>query len=308
MSQMLLEGGETVAFADIDTALGRAREKAGRAGSPGRALVATIVAVGPDDRLAEAIEPIQALGQSGAIRGIVIPHHDGEEGEFSARVHENVVVLDAIREAFVDNAVAALRLSSLPTVIWWRGGDTKTLEGLVRLSDRMVLDADPPDPAWRAAVPQFDRTAFSDLRWTRLTRWRALMAQFFDMDDVRNAAERFTHLSVCGSDASAARLFAAWLRTTLPGGERIEASFEPGEGLDPIERIVLDGGQDELVLEVAGASTCVAASARLRGHDASSRVVSLGGQKLTTLLSEELTIRSRDAAFERALAAVVEAS
>jgi hypothetical protein len=35
-----------------------------------------------------------------------------------------------------------------------------------------------------------------------------------------------------------------------------------------------------------------------------SRVVSLGHQRLSTLLAEELRIRSRDAAFERAVAAI----
>ena len=97
----------------------------------------------------------------------------------------NVVVLNGLPDNFIDNAVAALRLSSLPTMIWWRGGPTEVLANLIKLADRVVLDADPPEPVWKCAVERFERAAFSDLRWTRLTRWRALMAQFFDLPEVR---------------------------------------------------------------------------------------------------------------------------
>ena len=40
----------------------------------------------------------------------------------------------------------------------------------------------------------------------------------------------------------------------------------------------------------------------MTGHTETSRVVSLGDQRLTTLICEELRIRSRDPAFERAVA------
>ena len=46
-------------------------------------------------------------------------------------------------------------------------------------------------------------------------------------------------------------------------------------------------------------------SAATAGQSATSRVVSLGDESVTALLAEELRIRSRDHAFERALTKVV---
>jgi glucose-6-phosphate dehydrogenase assembly protein OpcA len=160
---------------------------------------------------------------------------------------------------------------------------------------------------WRCAVEKFDKTAFSDLRWTRLTRWRALMAQFFDIDEVRQAAGSFTSLRVEGSDQSSARLFAAWLQTALPEGSALALELVAAEG-PPIRSIALGDGSCALTLQLADTGTCVEASACLANHHMESRVVTLGDQALATLLSEELSIRSRDDAFERALRLIVEGS
>jgi hypothetical protein len=43
----------------------------------------------------------------------------------------------------------------------------------------------------------------------------------------------------------------------------------------------------------------------VRGHRSASRLVSLTDQSLTGLITEELRIRARDAAFERALRRLV---
>jgi glucose-6-phosphate dehydrogenase assembly protein OpcA len=304
VSQVLLPQASDVEFGQIDTALGRARETSRTAGAPARALTATIVAVGSEARLRETVEPIEQLGQSGAIRGILVPIDN--PGAFAARVEGNVVVLHGLRPAFVDNAIGALRLSSLPTLLWWRGGPAGTLEGVVKLADRVVLDADPPEESWRCAASRFERTAFSDLRWTRLTRWRALMAQFFDLDEVRAASETFRTLGITGSDPASARLFGAWMRTSLEGGERLAVDVTEAAG-PPIQRIALGDGTCELTLQLGGTGSCVQASACLQNHQVESRVVTLGDQTFPTLLSEELSIRSRDAAFEAALQAAVEA-
>ena len=101
----------------------------------------------------------------------------------------------AWRDNFIDNAVAALRLSSLPTVIWWRGGPADILANLIRLADRVVLDADPPGLVGSARWSASSGPRSASVRWTRLTRWRALMAQFFDLPEVQAEAASFTRLS-----------------------------------------------------------------------------------------------------------------
>ena len=64
-------------------------------------------------------------------------------------------------------------------------------------------------------------------------------------------------------------------------------------------------GALELHLRLARSRKCVE-SAATAGQSATSRVVSLGDESVPALLAEELRIRSRDHAFERALTKVVE--
>jgi glucose-6-phosphate dehydrogenase assembly protein OpcA len=302
VSDALLDSATPVAFGEIESALTRETTKKKGTGAPARALTATVVAVGPAERLEDAVEPLQALGASGAIRGILIP-----EGSASsdARVASNVVVLPGLKDNFIDNAVAALRLSSLPTVIWWRGGPTSVLDNLIKLADRVVLDADPPDEGWRCAVDRFERTAFSDLRWTRLTRWRALMAQFFDMPEVRDSAAAFDHLCIEANDRPSAQLFAAWMRSALQWRDNVTIEIQEAPRPAPIACISLTGGSQDLHLRLAKSHTCVESAMSASARNATSRVVSLGDETLASLLTEELRIRSRDRAFEHALRLVV---
>jgi glucose-6-phosphate dehydrogenase assembly protein OpcA len=283
VSITLMESAPAVAFAQLESVLGR--DGAGRRdAAPARALTATVVAVGPLDRLRDVVEPLQHLGNSGAIRGILIPQ--GSATESGARVASNVVVLNGLQDNDIDNAVAALRLSSLPTMIWWRGGPTEVLANLIKLADRVVLDDDPPEAAWKCAVERFDRAAFSDVR--------------FDLPEVQQEASSFTHLCIGGSDRPAAALFAAWMKTELEWGDKVTIEIQSSEGSPPIAMISLTGGTLSLHLCLAKSRTCVESAARV-GQTATSRVVSLGDESLTALLTEELRIRSRDCAFERAL-------
>jgi glucose-6-phosphate dehydrogenase assembly protein OpcA len=296
-----LTTAEPIPFNDVEKRLGGDRDQQRASGTRARALTATVVVVGPQTRVEEASTAIEQLGESGAIRGILIPHDSSADA--AARVAGNTVFLTGLKRPFVDNAVAALRLSSLPTVLWWRGGPTDTLDDLVKLADRVVLDTDPPEPAWRCAVDLLDRAAFSDVRWSRLTRWRALMAQFFDIDEVRAAGRSFRTLRIVGRDRAMAALFKAWIETSLE--LKLEAPDFGASGTDvPIESICLSNGSLQLQLSLAGSRRCVETAVQMTGHKDTTRVVSLGDETLTSLLLDELRIRARDEAFERALRAI----
>jgi glucose-6-phosphate dehydrogenase assembly protein OpcA len=299
MSEPLLPSGVDVTFADIESALDGGFNDQAR-GFPGMALTATIVVAGPPSRQAEAAQALSELKDVG-VRAVLISY--GDNPAPTVRVSRHTVALEGLCARYLNNAVAALRLPSLPTLVWWRGGDVKNLEGLARLADRLVLDAEDPRDAWAAVETLAQRTAVSDLRWTRLTRWRALMAHFFDIADVRDAASDFRTLQVEGSDRHAARLFAGWLVSSLNSRERISPDLREKPGAPPIESVVLGDGAQELRLRLAGSRTCVEATARVRGLAPASRIVSLGDQGLAALLGEELRIRSRDLAFEGAVAA-----
>jgi glucose-6-phosphate dehydrogenase assembly protein OpcA len=213
------------------------------------------------------------------------------------------VALEGLRPDYLNNAVAALRLSSLPTLVWWRGGQIHDIQGLATLADRLVLDAEDPHEVWKSVESLAQRTSVSDLRWTRLTRWRALMAHFFDIPEVCAAACDFRTLRIEGSDRPAMRLFAGWLVSVLGEQQRIVSDLHDQPGRAPIEVVVLGDGSQQLVLRLAANRTCVRTAAEVTNLPSSSRTVSLGNQQLAALLGEELRIRARDLAFERAVVA-----
>ena len=272
-----------------------------------RALVATVIAVGPDDRLTDAADTLRALGDAGTVRGILIS--PGENPSPPAQVAGNTVWLRGIKAPYLNNAVAALRLSSLPSLVWWRGGSEDLLDGLADLADRIVLDEAEPERGWRRAVSLFDSSAFSDLRWARLTQWRALMAQFFDIPEVRAASREFTRLHLRSSDRMAARLFAAWLTSAVSFGDTFNVDIEDEGQRDepgsPLREVTLGNGEQSLAIKVARGLTCVETSVSVRGHRAASRVVSLVNHDRTALMTEELRIRARDLALERAVRGLV---
>lgn len=295
----LLPLGVEVPFGDLEAVLaGAGHEDAKR--TPGHALTATLVVIGAHARLAEAATAVEELTDVG-VRAILIS--DGRNPSPPARVLDHAVALEGLRADYLNNAVAALRLSSLPTVVWWRGGAAENLNGLAALADRLVLDAEDPGTVWPLAAGLAELTATSDLRWTGLTRWRALMAHFFDIPEVRRAAGGFTELSIDGADQHAARLYAGWLKASLDWSPAVGISCRPGTGPAPIQRIALGGGGQSLTLTLGADGRCVETAARVDGHAGASRVVSLGDRGLASLIGEELRIRSRDHAFERAVVA-----
>jgi hypothetical protein len=295
----LLPAGVEVNFADIESALSsHSSDETKRVA--GMALTATIVVAGPSPRLVEAAKALSDLTDVG-VRTVLISY--GDNPEPVVRVLRQTVSLEGLPPKYLNNAVAALRLSSLPTLVWWRGGHVDALKGLAALSDRLVLDAEEPREVWGSVQILAEQTAVSDLRWTRLTRWRALMCHFFDIADVCAAASGFRRLRVEGSDLNAARLFAGWLASALQWGEGVAPELREKPAASPIDLVVLGDGTQELTLRLAANHTCVESSARVHGLAPASRIVSLGNQGLAALLGEELRIRSRDLTFERAVAA-----
>lgn len=297
----LLRSAIEVPFAEIESALARLNQPS-RAQAGPRALTATIVVIGPRERLVDAADALLQLADRAGVRAILISN--GSDPAPSVRLTEHAVALEGLKPEFVNNAVAALRLSSLPTLVWWRGGDADTLDAVATLADRLVLDADNPEAGWRRAAGLAEHTAISDLRWTRLTRWRALMAQFFDIPEVRAVAPSFQRLEVAGADPYMLRLFAGWLASALQWTAGVSLDMQHTGGPASIERVRLSNGGQELVLRLAPSGTCVETAAHVDGLAGASRTVSLGDQGLAALVEEELRIRSRDLAFERAIASV----
>jgi glucose-6-phosphate dehydrogenase assembly protein OpcA len=271
-------------------------EDAVSASSLARAKSATVVVVGSSARLIEAAGALSGEGDSGAVMVVLIAT-DSQPAP-AVESQPDVISIGGLRPEYVNNAIAGVRLSSLPTVVWWRGGRPEALDGVGTLADRVVLDAEEPGLLWTRLPSLFEQTAFTDLRWTRLTRWRSAMAHFFDLPQVRQAESAFDHLTIGGSDRYQCGLFAGWLDSSLGWNRRIVPRVLSGNA--PLESVSLGGGGAELELKLLPGD-CLDAQVRLATHTLASRVVSLGDQSLHTLMSEELRVRSRDLAFERAV-------
>ena len=266
-----------------------------------RALTATVVAVSAAERMKETSAALAALRARSAVRTILISLGDNPQPPIKSE--EDMISIEELVPRYLNNAVASLRLSSLPSIAWWRGGDIGALTDLADLVDRLVLDSEDPRDAWSAAAAIADLTSISDLRWTRLTRWRNLMAQFFDVPDVRGAIGSFTALQVTASDPHTARLFAGWMKSRLPEGNTLAITVSAAAGEAAIESVSLNGSSHRLSLELTAEGTCILTSIETGGRTIASRIVPLGDQSPAALMAEELRVRARELVFEQALLA-----
>jgi glucose-6-phosphate dehydrogenase assembly protein OpcA len=300
---VLLPNGRDVPFADIEVTLARIVGDGRRRRSPARALTATVIVVGTPDRLVAAADALEHLGEAGGVRAILIS--EGEHTAPIARVTEHAIAIAGLAPNYLNNAVAALRLSSLPAVVWWRGGSIEALDDLAGLADRLVLDTPEPDAVWSRAPALFDQTALTDLRWTQLTRWRAALAHLFGLPHVHRDASSLRTLTIEAADRPSARLFAGWLRSSLRWTDAVAIEIRNAAAAvaTPLIRVQLSGDDLSISLQVPEGRTCLEA-ALTPGEIA--RVVPLGDPSLASLIGEELGVRTRDAAFEHALVAVKE--
>jgi glucose-6-phosphate dehydrogenase assembly protein OpcA len=271
--------------------------------APGRARTATIVAVGPSGRLADVAEVLGGAEHAGGLHVVRV----AVDGNDLPAEQPEVITIGGLRPEYVNNAIAAVRLSSLPTIVWWRGGRPEGLDGVASLADRVILDADDPWPLWQVAPPHFEHTVITDIRWARLTRWRAALAHFFDLPVVRAASTSFSRLSIVAADRSVAALLAGWLDASLGWRGRIVPEITDAENGAPLDALRLEGESCRIELCQLPHSTCLSTEGHVGSNQVASRVVSLGNQTPSALLAEELRVRARDIAFEKAVTAAVAA-
>jgi glucose-6-phosphate dehydrogenase assembly protein OpcA len=296
---MLLSGSREIPFSSLEAMLASGRDAAElRQTSAPRASTATVVVVGTPARLASALEALTAMGEASGIRAILIA--EGTQATPVVRMTGSFVAIDGLSPRYLNNAVAAVRLPSLPALIWWRGGSPKALEDVTRLADRLVLDTEDPDRIWARAVRFFDQTALTDLRWTRLTKWRGALAHLFDLPQVRAAGGTFRRLLIETSDRPSGRLFAAWLVSCLGRKEiDLQISVVSSDDRSVLESVQLTGDRAAIAMRRLPGRDCLEATVQADIVDV--RVSPLGHQTLSGCIGEELAVRSRDFAFERAL-------
>src|SRR5947209_2201283 len=142
----------------------------------------------------------------------------------------------------VGNIIQPLLKPDLPVYLWWLGDppdrDDPTFIGLVEISSRMIVDSTGfynPEQDIITLSALFDTTpecALSDLNWGRITPWRQLISQFFDVPEYRSylngvtsieiehsvaplATQMRTELGDVSPNPARALLLAGWLKERL---------------------------------------------------------------------------------------------
>ena len=251
------------------------------------------------------------------------------------------------------SAVIPLLLPDLPVFLWWTETpplDLVVFEDLIGLADRLIVDSADFARADRTlarlhavALGGHGRYGITDFNWTRITPWRELVSQFFDVPAWRPFLDCVTGIRVgFAVDAdgreihpSQALLFVGWLASRLgwtaveslapseaggllfamrrADGAEIQVRIRPRfmRGLDEGHLTGLriqatgDGLNAEFVVKREENSSHATTLVTLGGRGMAQRIVPLGRPGVSELLGEELTIARSDSIYEDALAALV---
>lgn len=130
-----------------------------------------------------------------------------------------------------DSVVVPMLLPDAPIVVWWPGTtpDVPGRDPLGRMAQRRITDASLARNPARALQQRAEHHTLgdTDLAWSRITLWRALLAAALDQPPF----EPVSSAVVAGaSDSPSTDLMAAWLRLRLDCPVRRVRS-DPGTGL-----------------------------------------------------------------------------
>ncbi len=219
----------------------------------------------------------------------------------------------------VPGAILPLVVADLPVVLWcssrraWGAGCFHTLAAP---ADRILVDTfGSPDPGQALAAvageARRSRVPVMDLAWTRLTRWRALLAQVFEKELYRRRLPSFSDLLLqfeAPPEApvpTTALLMAGWVTSRLNNG-RCRLGFErrpvdAGPARLTALRLRAEG-DPALQVDVSRASPALGqVRIEVAGRDAVLNRCSLPPSTDVSLLAEELRIRGPDPVFHQSL-------
>lgn len=232
--------------AAIATEFVRART---RAGSPAMGMVMTLVIVSkPDDaeesmkaaRRASSEHPARVLGVvlgdargSGNV-GAQVGMGDGWGGETALIRLNGEVVKHA------DSVVLPLLLPDSPVAIWWPADPPRdpAKDSLGALAQRRITDAAAATSGKTQAISAQCKVyapGNTDLAWTRITPWRALLAASLDQHQPRVRGAEVVSERISPS----ADLLAAWLADRLK--VRVTQAGSKGPGITKVSMETADG-------------------------------------------------------------------
>jgi len=366
-------GQPTPSVVALERELGRVRrERAAHAreqvATVARAAVLNIVVVARREVHAlRAARTVATLAMRHPSRAIVVLGDPRDEGPPGISLHaqlpggdraelvynERILVRARGRvEDRIASVVVPLLVPDLPIFLWWTEAPeiaSTHFDELLSLAHRLIVDsADFARPertltALATTCVVERRCALTDLNWARLTPWRELLTQFFDvpawrvlLDEIEGVRISFA-VDADGREIhpSQALLLVGWLASRLgwhavdrispseAGGHlfgmarsdgtkvpiRLRPRFERGMEEGDVSGIRIDarreGRHTQFRIHRDGGRWFAAATVTVDGVLVSERIVPLPATDVVELLSEELTILASDRVFEEALALLV---
>lgn len=252
--------------------------------------------------------------------------------------------------AELPSAALPLLIPDLSTFLWWRDAlrvSDKVFDILVRRTDRLVIDSaefkDPPSELVETdklfTAGDWERLGISDLNWARLTLWRLLLADFYDVPAYQPWLDQIDYVRIDyvepelapAAVAPQALLIAGWLASRLgwsfqseqPAREKDEtlsfklsgqkdrsitlelnrverAERKPGR----LARVELQSHLDRpasFVVARSGDNLHLVAEASLGPHTHRGRVLPVRNRSAAQLLSREMEILCNDDVYEEAI-------
>jgi glucose-6-phosphate dehydrogenase-like protein OpcA len=247
--------GADVKLGDVEAALAELRGATATSGGPSniRTSVMTHIAWVPEEWRDQARAALAGMAERHPSRTILLdPLPDSGKNRIDATVTlecytvpgsersicSEIIALElqGTRAKAPASIVEPLLISDLPVFLRWRGEPpwgSPELDQMVALTDRLIVDStewdDLPYP-YRRLAELFERTAVSDIAWSRTSRWRTLLASLWpDIASVRTIRVHGTQAQAC--------LLTGWLRSRL-GRDDIVFDLDAREHLEGID---LDG-------------------------------------------------------------------
>jgi glucose-6-phosphate dehydrogenase assembly protein OpcA len=276
-----------------------------RAGSPAMGMVLTLIVVtderGADEALAAAEEaskehPARILG---VIKGSrqASSQVDAQVRIGAGTTGESVLIwLRGEVSDHSESVVMPLLLADSPVVVWWptRAPDDPAADPLGALAQRRITDA--------AGAPRHKQMAMStqchyyspgntDLAWTRITLWRAMLAAALDQHPAKVTAASVRAERISPS----ADLLSAWLAVRLKVQVDRRSSRGPG-----ITEVVMRTADGEIRIERPDGRL---AALTLPGQP--DRPVALKRRDIAELLAEELRRLDPDEIYEQTVESLV---
>jgi glucose-6-phosphate dehydrogenase assembly protein OpcA len=277
----------------IGSALLQARRSAG-SGSVG--MVLTLIIVSDEAGYEDALRAATAAGREHPARILLVVTGNGRRASLDAEVRlgegtPGEVVVLRMRGPVAGHPASVVRpllLPDSPVVIWWPGRCPTSTDHdeLAGLAMRKLTDA---AAVSRPRAALLDRARHygpgdTDLAWTRITRWRGLLAAALDQYPSRIRAATVE----AEKNNPSADLLVAWLQSRLK--VPVAAVTSDGPGITAVR-----------LTTAAGDIAITRPDGRLASYTVPGqpeRLVALKRREITDLISEELRRMDADQVYE----------